>query len=186
MTLKSLLQSSLWNIGVKKKKKTQRDPDISPLPFPLWAVFLLWLDTHNLMRGLLPIYRCISSLRLSPNDISTVRGYICQNYLIWDKSVQATESCTDNASCANLDPESSWFAFHWLLRWNSWGNKSSLYFLYSVDDVSRLYRTFPSALLFPSWSVCPSVSLCPYTLYSRLMWILPIFCLSHQLSGTVH
>ena len=142
MTLKSLLQSSLWNIGVKKKKST-RVPDISPLP--LWVVVLLWLNTHNLMKGLPPIYRCISSLRLSHNDISTVRDYLSKNYLIWDKSVQARESCTDNASCANLDPESSWFAFHWLLRWSSWGNKSALDFPYSVEVVGH----FPLPFSFP-------------------------------------
>ena len=122
----------------KEKKKNSLVPDIYRFTSPLWVVFLLWLDTQNLMRGLPPICQCTSSLRVSPNDISTVRGYICKNYLIWDKLVQATESCTDNASCANLDPESSWFAFHWLLRWSSWGNKSSLDFPYSVEDVSRL------------------------------------------------
>ena len=45
-------------------------------------------------------------------------------------------------------------------------------------------RTFLSPLLSPSWSVCLSVSLCP--LYSRLLWILPIFCPPHQFSRTVH
>ena len=180
MTLESLLQSSLWNIGVKNK--SPRVPDISPLPFPLWVVFLFWLDRQNLMRGLPPIHRCISSLRLSPNDISTVRGYICKNYLIGDKLVQATESCTDNASCANLDPESSWFAFHWFLRWSSWGNKSSLDFPCSVEVVGH----FPLPFSFPL-GVYALLSLSvPFTLYSWLLWILPIFCLPHLFSGTVH
>ena len=155
----------------------------SSLPF--MSCSFAWLDTQNLMRGLPPIYWCISSLRLSPNDTSTVRGYICKNYLIWAKLVEATESCTDNASYENLDPESSWFAFHWFLRWSSWWNKSSLDFPYSVEDVSSS-RTFPSALLFPCRSVCPIVSLCPLYSILWLLWILPIFCLPHQFSGTVH
>ena len=50
--------------------------------------------------------------------------------------------------------------------------------------MSLVSRTFLSALLSPSWSVCLSVSLCP--LYSRLLWILPIFCPPHQFSRTVH
>ena len=60
----------------------------------------------------------------------------------------------------------------------------ALWIFHSQSRMSLGSRTFLSALLSPSWSVCLSVSLCP--LYSRLLWILPIFCPPHQFSRTVH
>ena len=58
MTLEGLLQSSLWITGVKKKKKKAHWSQTFIL-FPSWVVFWLWLDAHNLMRGLPPVCGCI-------------------------------------------------------------------------------------------------------------------------------
>ena len=57
MTLESLLQSSLWITGVKKKKKPHWSQTF--ILFPSWVVFWLWLDAHNLMRGLPLVCGCI-------------------------------------------------------------------------------------------------------------------------------
>ena len=58
MTLESLLWSSLGITGVKKKKKKKNTHthkwSQTFILFPSWVVFWLWLDAHNLMRGLLP------------------------------------------------------------------------------------------------------------------------------------
>ena len=59
MTLESLLQSSLWITGVKNKNKNKNDWSQTFILFPSWVVFWLWLDAHNLMRGLPLVYGCI-------------------------------------------------------------------------------------------------------------------------------
>ena len=88
----------------KKKKKTKKQlvPDIYPLHF---------------MSCILALVGCTQSNEGSPSGmwvhlqawdclcmISRQYVAICKNYLIWDTLLQATESCTDNTSCANLNP----------------------------------------------------------------------------------
>ena len=92
MTLESLLQSSLWITGVKKKKKKPTSPRHLSSSLPLWFEFLLWLDAHNLMWGLPPIYGYIckpetlsvwylNSTWLHPEKLSHLR-HIVASYRI--------------------------------------------------------------------------------------------------------
>ena len=159
MTLESLLQRSLWITVIKNI--SPRVPDISPLPFPLWVVFLLWLDTQNLMRGLPPITSV---------------------FQVWDCLRMISRQCMAT-SAKIISFETSWLKLQnpapimrlvqtWILRVpgspstdssaEAHDKTRSLWMLHTQSRMSLDCRTFPSALLFPSWSVCPSVSLCPF------------------------
>ena len=86
----------------EKKKLTGSRHFSSYLPFMSCIFALVGCTQSN--EGSPSGRGAFTNPRLSPYDISTVCGYICKNYLIWDKLLQGTEYGTDNASSANLDP----------------------------------------------------------------------------------
>ena len=166
-----------------KEKKNSLVPDISPLTSPLWVVFLLWLDAHNLMRGLPPV-----EVHLQTRGCLHM---ISQQYVAKSAKIISFETnCCKVQNTARI----MHLAQTWILRViGSPSTDSSveaheetraLWIIHTQLRMSLGSRTFLSPLLSPSWSVCLSISLCP--LYSRLLWILPIFGHPHLFSRTVH
>ena len=80
---------------LKKKKKLKQNDLTGPrhLPSSLHELYFGFGWMNTISWGVSLRYMgALASPRLSLYDISTIRGYICKNCLIWDKLLQATET----------------------------------------------------------------------------------------------
>ena len=158
MTLESLLQSSLWITGVKKKK-SPLVPDIYPLPF---------------MSCILALVGCTQSNEGSPSGMWVhLQAWDCLCMISRQYVATSAKIISFETNCCKLQNPGP--IIHlvqtWILRVPGSPSTDSSVEVHEERRALQIFRTqlrmslgsrtFLSALISPSWSLCPSV---PYTL----------------------